>query len=354
MTLQNLKKKILTNLMRINNLYIDYILSIMFLNIIILKINQNFLNISSVYIYPGIILISIIFIKQIKYITNVIKNSYLFNFLLYYFLIFKNNIYKCVYEIISFLNYEKDVKLIIFLSVFILNSWILNVLFLILNFSYDLSILLFVFLLILNIFNLIENRIIFTSENLIKNPNIDYNVVKKDLLKINNNNFNKNIDLFYIQKRYINFGETKTFLKQHMATILTGVTTSTIFTGYIQFNTYDLKKRELNQNKENDDRQLDFQERSLKFQKKKTYTELLVKSEDQLLQYDRTICDLSKINTDLKISDNTSSFWSGVKKNDLSKDINENESEIKNIKERRSSFNEKFTDLKNNPDFFYD
>ena len=110
-------------------------------------------------------------------------------YLLYYFLIIKNNIYKSIFYYFDFVENEKNTKLIIFLTGFVFSSWFFNVFFFIINNYYDLKIIMFFFLLFLNLFNLIEKKLIFNEKNLLKiNQEMDYDHVRS-FLKININVF---------------------------------------------------------------------------------------------------------------------------------------------------------------------
>ena len=194
---QSIKNK----LINASEVYLDYILCITFLNLIISKVNQISFQISSIYLYLITIFLGILFIKQWFLITNKIKNTYLFNYLLYYFLILKNNIYGIIFEYFAYVEEEKYQRLIVFLSGFVLSSWSLNLLFLILNNSYNVSILLFIVLLFLNIFNLIEKKFIFTLENLKK-----FNDTIKAIDYFKNNKFYKFCNFFW---RWINIQKEK-------------------------------------------------------------------------------------------------------------------------------------------------
>jgi hypothetical protein len=284
-----------------------------------------------------IILISILFINQWYFITEKIKNTYLFNSFLYYFLIFKNGLYVIIFEYFDYVEHEKYQKLIIFLTGFVLSSWSLNIFFLILNNSYNLSILLFFLLLILNIFNLIEKKLIFTSENLnIKNLNIDYNSIKS-LLKINNKKFNKNQSLFYIQKRYMHFNEIKSLIKRHGVTVITSATAGSLFTGYLQHSGVQIQKEELGVQRES----LQVQIKQFEFKKemeiKKKHSDQLKMREELLSNYDDKIGVLNKKIHKIKIDMDTHLFW---KKADFYESIEELKKERDLLKRRRVSFEE--------------
>jgi hypothetical protein len=290
-----------TKLKNLNKIYIDYILCITFLNLIILKLNQILLQIPSIYLYPIIILISILFINQCFLITNKIKNTYIFNWFLYYFLILKNNLYGIIFEYFEYVEQEKYQKIIVFLTGFVLSSWSLNTIFLILNNSYNLSVILFFILLILNIFNLIENKLIFTLGNINKREQqIDYKIVK-EFLKINNSTFNKNKSLFYIQKRYVHFSEIRNLIKKHGVTVITSATAGSLFTGYIQVSTIqsqkerlEIQREQLNSQKEQFNFQKDLEIEKFEYEKIKLKHEIMKQREEHLLKYDEKIGLLDK------------------------------------------------------------
>jgi hypothetical protein len=328
--LQQIKEKInniSTKLNDLNEVYIDYILCITFLNLIFLKLNQILFKISSIYLYLIIILISILFINQWFLITNKIKNTYLFNWFLYYFLIFKNNIYGIIFEYFEYIEQEKYQKIIVFLTGFILSSWVLNIIFLILNNSYNLSIILFLILLIFNIFNLIENKLIFTLENINKKEQqIDYKIVK-GFLKINNSTFNKNKSLFYMQKRYAHFNEIKNLIKKHGITVITSATAGSLFTGYLQVSSVKVQREQLEVQRE----QFNFQK---DLETKKLEHEIIKQREDRLLKYDERIGLLNKKIHKLKIDMDSRNFRNKV---DFSGIIEELKEEKAILKRRRSS-----------------
>lgn len=315
---QKIKEKInniSTKLKNINEIYIDYILCITFLNLIILKLNQIFFKIPYIYLYPIILLISILFINQWFLITDKIKNTYLFNWSLYTFLIFKNGIYGLIFEYFNYVEQEKYTNLLVFLTGFVLSSWFLNILFLILNNSYNLSILIFFILLIINIFNLIEKKIIFNNKNLNNDQKIDY-ILVKNILKIENQKFNKNKSLFYIQKRYMHFNEIKNLIKKHGVTVITSATAGSLFTGYLQHSSVQVQKD-----------QLEIQKEQFNFQKElelKKFEEEKLKEKESFQKW-REELDLKKLKTkqkslneiDQKIEKyqldmDTSNFWNKV------------------------------------------
>ena len=336
-------QKIKEKLKNLNEAYINYILCITFLNLIILKINQIFFQISSIYLYTFIILISILFINQWFIITDKIKNTYVFNWFLYYFLVFKNSIYGILFEYFDYIEQEKYTKLLVFLTGFILSSWSLNIFFLILNNSYNLSILVFLILLIINIFNLIEKKIIFNTENVdnYTNQQIDYIFVKK-ILKINNQKFDKNKSLFYIQKRYVSFNEVKTLIKRHGITIITSATAGSLFTGYLQHSSVKVQNDSFELQKE----QLEIYKKQFEYQKIKDKEDFekwreeldlkIIKTKrKELNEVDEKIGFLNKKIHKLQVDMNSRHFWDKV---DFSKTIEELKEENDILKRRRSSF----------------
>ena len=332
-----------------NEIYINYILCITFLNLIIIKLNQILFEIPSIYLYPIIFFISILFIKQWFIVTDKIKNTYLFNWFLYYFLIFKNNIYGFIFEYFNYVEHEKYEKIIVFLTGFILSSWFLNIFFLILNNSYNLSILLFILLLIINILNLIEKKLIFTQKNIDENnQNIDYNLIK-NILKINNQKFNKNKSMSYIQKRYMHFNEIKGLIKRHGVTVITSATAGSLFTGYLQHSSVkiqkeqfefqkDLELKKLNQNEiKLEQNKIKLEQDKIKLEQDKTILEQhIIKQRDKrLANYDEKIGNLNKEIHKIQVDMDSRHFWNKV---DFSESIKNLKEEKKLLKKRRSSF----------------
>jgi hypothetical protein len=250
-----------------NEIYIDYILCITFLSVILFKLNKISFQLPIIYLYPTIILISILFINQWFFITNKIKNTYSFNWFLYYFLLFKNNVYGIIFAYFDYVEYEKSQKLMIFLTGFVLSNWALNLFFLILNNSYDLSILLFLILLLLNIFNLIEKKLIFTPQNIDQNQNnINYDNVKT-ILKITNKDFNKNKSMFYIQRRYVNLKAMADTAKKHAPTVLSSIATGTFISAYIQNSSVEVQREQLDHQKQQDEIKQQQNEKKIELQK---------------------------------------------------------------------------------------
>lgn len=344
--LQEKLQNISTKLKNFNEVYIDYILCITFLNVILLKSNQILFQIPSIYLYPTIIFISILFINQWFIVTNKIKNTYVFNWCLYYFLILKNSIYGITFEYFDYVEHEKYQKLIVFLTGFVLSSWTLNIIFLILNNSYNLSILLFIFLLIFNIFNLIENKLIFTVENLNqKDQQIDYKIVK-GFLKINNLTFDKNKSLYYMQKRYIHFNEIKNLIKKHGITVITSATAGSLFTGYLQVSSVQVQKEQLEVQKDQFNFQKNLETKKLEQEKIKLEHEIIKQREERLLNYDEKIGILNKKIHKIQVDMDSRNFWNKV---DFSGTIEELKEERALLKRRRSSFDSE--EMKENNEF---
>nr|QLD32048.1 hypothetical protein [Pseudoperonospora humuli] len=339
--LQNIKKKIKNfsiKLFNFNTLYVDYILCIAFLNLIILKLNQILFQISFIYLYPIIILISIIFINKLFLLTNRIKNTYIFNWFLYYFLIIKNILYGIIFEYFDFVEHEKYQKLVIFLTGFSLSSWSLNIFFYILNYSYNIiSIIFFIFLLIFNIFNLIEKKLIFTSKNIKqKRDDLDYNFIKT-LLKINNQQFNKNKSLFYLQKRYIYFNEIKKLIKKQGLMFITSITVGSVFTGYPHYSSFKIQNKKFDLQKEKD--KADF----IRW-KKDLLTKKITESENDINITDKKIEVLNKKINKLQLDMDTHYFWNKI---DFSGIISELKDEKKVLIRRRNSFEEELKENQN-------
>lgn len=321
-----------------------------------IKIKSNIIpNSFYFYLYLITILISIIFINQWFLLTNKIKNTYIFNWFLYYFLMLKNNIYGTVFEYFEFIEELKYQKLIIFLTGFVLSSWSLNIVFYILNHSYNISILFFFILLILNLFNLIEKKLIFTSKNIEqKKENLDYNSIKF-FLKIKNQQFNKNQSLFYIQKRYLHFNEIKDLIKKHGVTVITSATAGSLFTGYLQYSSVQVQREQLEVQKNQLETQKDQFGIQFKYQKAKDKADLIKWREDLQIEKikikqnainatDEKIGILNKQIHELQIDMDTRHFWNKV---DFSREISDLKEEKEVLKRRRNSFEEEMKENQN-------
>ena len=209
--------------------YHNQLICITFINLIILKLNKILFKIDLVYVYIIVIIMSIICIKHQVYITTKIKNSYFFNFLLYYFLYLKNILYGIGFELVEYLEQEKYQNLMVFVITFVFTNWSLNILFFTLTHSYSVSIIALLLLLLINIFNLIEKKLLFIPENKYKKMN--YKEIQ-GTLGIHCSKFNKNTSYLYIQKRYISVEIMRNFLKKNMSGFITGVgLSSTIAVG---------------------------------------------------------------------------------------------------------------------------
>ena len=341
-------QKIKQKLNNINEEYINYFLCISFLTVILFKINSFFFQISIIYLYLIIIILSITFINQWLYIIYNLKNTYYFNYFLYYFLIIKNNIYKSIFYYFKYVENEKNTKLIIFLTGFVFSSWFFNVFFFIINNYYDLTIIMFFFLLFLNLFNLIEKKLIFNEKNLLKiNQEMDYDHVRS-FLKINNKKFIKNSSLFYLQKRYTHFHEFKTLVQKHGITIISSAAAGTIFTSVIQIKKVNLQLQQLDfmQIQHNDivnraQEQMHLTNEQLKIQKKKIFY-------DYLLDFNKKIKDAH--HEDYKLQKNMDNHYCGNKINlyDAFKDLR-NERDL--LKITKTEADEKKQTL---DDFFFD
>ena len=248
--IKNKLNKAFETLKSFNEVFADYILCFVFFNLIFVKLNQFLFEIPSSFLYPVTVFVSIIFINQLLLIANKIKNTYLFNWFLFYFLNFKNAIYGIIFEFIDFFDYEKNQKILIFLIAFIISSWALNIVFFVLNYSDNLSISLFFISLIFSIFNLIESRLIFTAENVSKkNQQIDFKMIKV-FLKTNNLTFDKNRPLVYIQRRYLSFNQISNFFKKNGVPLFTGAATGGLITSYTQVSTVRIQKEQVAQAKQ--------------------------------------------------------------------------------------------------------
>ncbi|DAZ93512.1 TPA: hypothetical protein N0F65_000361, partial (mitochondrion) [Lagenidium giganteum] len=285
-----------------------------------------------------------IFINQWFLLTNKIKNTYIFNWFLYYFLTLKNNIYGTVFEYFEFIEELKYQKLIIFLTGFVLSSWSLNIVFYILNHSYNISILFFFILLILNIFNLIEKKLIFTSKNIEqKKENLDYNSIKF-FLKIKNQQFNKNQSLFYIQKRYLHFNEIKDLIKKHGVTVITSATAGSLFTGYLKYSSVQVQREQLEVQKNRLETQKDQDKADLIKWREDLQIEKIKIKQNAINATDEKIGILNKQIHELQIDMDTRHFWNKV---DFSREISDLKEEKEVLKRRRNSFEEEMKENQN-------
>lgn len=236
--IQKIKKKLknmLTKLKNLNALHGSYILGITFLSVVILKINTLLSQIPTIYLYIVVILMVLLFKNQQILTLHTVKNTYIFNLFLYYFLILKNKVYGTIFEYFEFVEGRKYRKIVVFMTGFNISSWSLHIFFFIFNHFYNLLVLLFFILSLMNLINFIEKKIIFTPENLNKkNISIDYREVQK-ILNIDNSTFSKNRSLFYIQKWYIDFHEVKSFINKYGIAFMIGVCSGSFSVGYLNY-----------------------------------------------------------------------------------------------------------------------
>ena len=205
---------------KIKNLYknyqpflIDYILMNTFNSFLLFKLNNFFFKFDFIYIFFLAMIITIIFKNFCFNLANKIKNTYIFNFLLYYDLIFKNFIYKCFYNFDDRMGSYLHKKINIFFRIYTFSSIFCYCFFSILlysNIDYNiLNTFLSLLFFLIGFFNLIEKQFIFNiqiDENNHKNDNkiiknFDYKYIQ-NILKIENNSFQKNKSFFYVQRRY--------------------------------------------------------------------------------------------------------------------------------------------------------
>lgn len=188
-------------------LFSEYSIIYMFAYILLSRLNFIFnLKCSLIFICFISIFITIFFKNFLIKISEKLKNTLFFNFLLFYHLIIKNYIYQIFFEFFQlFENYQYK-KFVYFLLGF--NIALYFVTFFNYMFSYHQN--LFLVLLLLNtLLHYIQNQFIFNLENIQnifkqKEFELDYNYIQKILGITNNSNFlKKNKKLIYIQKRYV-------------------------------------------------------------------------------------------------------------------------------------------------------
>ena len=325
-------KKIKQNFEQYYSIYFDYFLINTFLSLIIFKINRIFFKIPIIYIFGCILVIIIIFKDFFLLLGNKIKNTYIFNFILYYNLLIKDYIYNCIFDFIDTINFDKNKKIFIFLFFFIISYFFLTILFYI---SFKYNIILFFFFLLISIFNLLEKQFIFNIPN-INIENLDFKNVQK-ILKIQNKNFNKNKNLYNIQKRYTHFNELRKFLKDNAITIITSTAAGTLFTGYLQHNSIQVQKEGIIIQRE----QLKMQQQQIDMQQEKDKILFLIEKQKIIDNFNfkkqRSIDDIDLKINNLKINMDTNNFWNKV---DYSQQIELLEKQKKNILKRKSSFEE--------------
>jgi len=282
-------------------IYFDYFLINSLISLVIFKINKITFQISFIYLFIGILLFVIIFKNYLLLIGNKIKDTYFFNFILFSDLLIKEFIYSCIFTFIESMTFDKSKKLYIFLFFFSFSYFITTFLFYV-GMHYNL--IFFIFLLLISILNLIENQYIFTQKNIDENQleNLNFKNIQT-ILNIKNTKFNKNQNLFYIQKRYMHYETLRKFAKEHALTVLTSATAGTLFLAtpqYLQSRTLE-KRFECEQRNQNETNA--FLERNFLFKK---YKERLKESQD--LSNNINALNLQKAEKlDLKAS---RSFWS--------------------------------------------
>ena len=260
---QKLKQK----LQFYNNVYMDYFLINSLLSLIIFKLNKITFQIPFIYLFIGILLFVILFKNYLLIIGNKIKNTYFFNFILFNDLLIKEFIYSCIFTFIESMTFDKNTKIYLFIFFFTFSYYLTAFLFYI---GFHFNFIFFILLLFVSILNLIENQYIFTLQNIKENQleNLNFNSIQK-ILNIKNTNFNRNQNLFYIQKRYMHFTELRQFLQKNGLTILSSTAAGTLFTGYLQHNSIQVQKD-----------QLIIQKDQLEFDKKQAF-ELLINNETE-------------------------------------------------------------------------
>lgn len=211
-----------------------YMTLFLFLNVINFKLNKILFNIPFYYIFI-INLILVVICKTIfLQLAESIKNLFLFNWLLYHFLVIKNKFFNYGFIILEELNK---------CSKFQSNLFILSIIMLIIFYGFHgllfllsfwpsfFSIFLSCFLLIYNILNFIESKFIFNNQNISSNriQNLDFKKVQ-NILFINKTKFNRNIKLNHIEKRYISGTQIRQNLKEWFKITTAGTSTAVILT----------------------------------------------------------------------------------------------------------------------------
>ena len=317
---QKLKQK----LQFYNNVYMDYFLINSLLSLIIFKLNKITFQIPFIYLFIGILLFVILFKNYLLIIGNKIKNTYFFNFILFNDLLIKEFIYSCIFTFIESMAFNKNIKIYLFIFFFTFSYYLTAFLFYI---GFHFNFIFFILLLFVSILNLIENQYIFTLQNIKENQleNLNFNSIQK-ILNIKNTNFNRNQNLFYIQKRYMHFTELRQFLQKNGLTILSSTAAGTLFTGYLQHNSIQVQKDQLIVQKD----QLIIQKDQLEFDKKQAFESLINNETEKITKLNKKIHKL-QVNMD------TSYFWNKI---DHGYMIDELKSELVLSKRRRDSFEE--------------
>lgn len=310
---QKLKQK----LQFYNKVYIDYFLINSLLSLMLFKLNKITFQVSFIYLFIGILLFVILFKNYFLIIGNKIKNTYFFNFILFNDLLMKEFIYSCIFTFIESMAFDKNTKIYLFIFFFTFSYYLTAFLFYI---GFHFNLIFFILLLFVSILNLIENQYIFTSQNIKENQleNLNFNSIQK-ILNIKNTNFNRNQNLFYIQKRYVHFTELRQFLQKNGLTILSSTAAGTLFTGYLQHNSVQVQKDQLEFDK------LQHQE-NINFQKKQAFESLINNETEKITKLNKTIHKL-QVNMD------TSYFWNKVDHGDM---IEELKKELVLSKRRRA------------------
>jgi len=324
---QKLKQK----LQFYNDIYMDYFLINSLLNLILFKLNKITFQIPFIYLFISILLFVILFKNYFLIIGHKIKNTYFFNFILYYNLLIKEFIYSCIFTFIESMAFDKNIK--IYLSIFFFTFSYYSTTFL-LYIGFHFNLIFFILLLFISILNLIENQYIFTLQNIKENQleNLNFNSIQK-ILNIKNTNFNRNQNLFYIQKRYVHFNELRQFLQKNGLTILSSTAAGTLLTGYLQHNSVQVQKDQLIVQKDQliiQKDQLIIQKDQLEFDKRQAFESLINNETEKIIKLNKKIHKL-QVNMD------TSYFWNKVNHKDM---IEELKNERALSKRRRDSFEE--------------
>jgi hypothetical protein len=315
---QKLKQK----LQFYNNVYIDYFLINSLLSLILFKLNKITFHIPFIYLFIGILLFVILFKNYFLIIGNKIKNTYFFNFILFNDLLIKEFIYSCIFTFIENTAFDKNTKIYLFFFFFTFSYYLTAFLFYI---GFYFNLFFFFLLLFVSILNLIENQYIFSSQNIKENQleNLNFNSIQK-ILNIKNTNFNRNQNLFYIQKRYVHFTELRQFLQKNGLTILSSTVFGTLFTGYLQHNSVQVQKDQLIIQKD----QLIIQKDQLEFDKRQAFESLINNETEKITKLNKKIHKL-QVNMD------TTYFWNKVNHKDM---IEELKNELVLSKRRRDYF----------------
>jgi hypothetical protein len=322
----------------------NFLISMVFLNIVLGKLNQIFFNLPFGFTYLVSAVICIFFSSKIMLFVNIFKETGFFNWFLSKFLLCKDYFYGTIFEYITFIKNESYKSALIFFAGFLISSWLLNFLFFILNNSFSLSIFISFFVLFINIFNLIENKIIFSEDNLssYKNINLTYGIIQNQL-KIKNKKYYGSNSLYYLQKRHINVKEFSTFLKSHATAILSSITVGTFFTGVVQVSTATVSHGELALKKQQEERQATRQasndlfsrqqsEKNTAFKEFEYNTNLIKWAKEMHLknitEKHKELKEIDDLIRQYKFEMNTSFFWNKPNHENLIKDLLKKRGEI--------------------------